>query len=249
MAKISFNIAKYGLDKLIGGRAQPKKASLDEKALRRAGVGILIHDERWNRLFSTVKKPPAIVKAEESITSLVDEKTRLNMENNINQAEKQVNLRRISELTEHALNARDTASFIEHDERGTRVMEIEERIREGDARAGEIDERIKELDARINEIDERESQIAQRIEAIDSDVKSENLALLETGISYLYQYMKKSQAKVSELDERITETRESLKAYISERETLEESVNETYNFLHGLLGVEQIDSLDEHYTL
>ena len=221
MARISLDKAKSGLDRIISGLAPPKKFVLDEKALRRAGIGVLIHDERWERLFSTIKKPQAIIKAEGAITSLIDEKTRLNIEKNMSQAEKQSKIYRIKELTDQVFNIHNTAVRIELDE----------------------------CDARIKEINERAPQIVRRIDEIDAEIRSENLALLEMGISYLYQYMKKSQAKVAELDKQITETRELLKTYISERETLEGSANETYHFLHGLLGAQQIESLDEHYTL
>ena len=206
--------------RIIDGILPRKKFVLDEYALRNAGINILIQDERWERLFSSVKKPAAIVKAEGAIHAFLDEKTRLNMEKNMIAAEKQVKLNRIVELTDKAVNENDEAARTE----------------------------IDACEARVREINERDPQIEQRDEELDNEIKAANLAMLEDAALFLYRYMKKSQARVSELSTQISNMRETLKERISEREELDASVNETYQFLHGLFGAKQIESLDDHYT-
>jgi len=214
MIKIKFN-------KLIEDILPLKKISLDRRALRNAGVGVLVLDERWDRLFTSVKKPPAIVKAEQIIRNCLDEKIRLQMESKLNNAEKQVKLNRIIELTE-ALNNNSSES----------------------ARA-----EIEECGTKTREINERELQIEQRYDELDREIAAKNSALLEDAVLYLYRYMKKSRSRITELDAQIEDMRDNIKARIDERVSLDESVNETYNFLHGLLGAKQTESLDIHYTL
>ena len=214
-------MAKISLGKLFDGFFTQKKITLNARTLRYAGIGVLTEDERWNRLFSSVEKSSSIIKAEAAISKLLDERTRLHMENNMIQAEKHVKLNSIIELTDKAINEDNESARAE----------------------------IEKSETRVREINEREPQIEQRLDEIDEDVKEINLAMLEDAVSYLYQYMKKTQTRVAELDTQIADTREALKNKISERGTLDASANETYQFLHGLLGAAQIESLDDHYTL
>jgi len=207
------------IGKLFDGLRPQKNIRLDRDALRNAGIGVLIQDERWNNLFKTVKKTPLITKNEAEINNYLKEKTRLHIENKIVLAEKQVNVNRILELTMGPEPA-------------------------GEAAHAEIDG----CEARVRAINERTAQIEQAAGEIDQKIYDSSLAMLEDAITYLYRAMKKSQARVAELDRQISEIRESLKERISERETLDASVNDTYFFLHGLLGVNLIDPIDEHYT-
>ena len=208
------------LKKIVGALLPAKKIVLDERELRKAGIGVLIEEERWDRLFSSVEKTPSIIKTERILRDCLDEKTRLRMESNMLKAEKQAMLDRIIELTGAADNG-DHSIYSE----------------------------IEECDSKISDINEREPLIERRNVELDVEIKANNYALLEEAVPYLYRYMKKSQARVADLDERIDDMRNNLKARIDERAGLAESVDETYNFLHGLLGAKQIESLDMHYTL
>ena len=220
-------MAKFHFGKIFNGLGPQKKISLNKRLLRNAGVGILIHDPRWDLLFTTIKKPPSIIKAEDALRSALDEKTRLRMENNMNQAERPAKQKRIDELS------RAITKYVD----GTT----------GAAESARAE--ILECETRIAELDARARQMEQRNDELEDEIMSVNLALLEDAVSYLYRHMKKSQSRVTELDKQIPKMRETLKDSISERETLDAAVNETYHFLHGLLGAEQIESLDDHYTL
>ena len=212
-------MTKIQLGKIIEGILPVKKLSFNGRTLRSAGIGMLIYDKRWDRLFSSIEKPPAIVKAEESINSRLNELTRLKMESNMNKAEISVRKKRIDELSER---------YAGNDTYRPEIIECETKIRELSARELQIDKRSAELEREINE---------------------NNISLLENSVSYLYVRMKKSRARIEELDGQINVMRETLKDRISEREALGESINETYNFLHSLLGAEQIEMLDKHFTL
>ena len=211
---------KKNLEKLLDGIFPSKKLTIGKRELRSAGIGIVIHDARWDRLFSFIKKSPSLIKEEESLNSLIKEKTRLHMEDNMNKAEKKKRLARIMELTERAISGGDEGARME----------------------------MAECEARVREINEREPQIAQRDSELEREIGESNLALLDEAVSYLYTNMKKSQTRVAELETQITEMREAIKERIIERSDLENTVKETYNFLHGLLGAKQIESLDDHYT-
>ena len=212
-------MSKLHLGKIIEGILPVKKLSFSGRTLRNAGIGTLIYDERWSRLFTSMEKPAAIAKAEESINSRLDELTHLKMESNMNRAEIQVRNKRIGDLYE-------TAAVSES-----------------------VNPEIEECETKVRELSAREMQIEKRSGELEREINDNNIALLENSVSYLYQRMKKSKARIEELDEQISAMRETLKEHISERETLGESVNETYNFLHSLLGAEQIETLDNHYTL
>ena len=213
-------VMALNLGRLIDSFRAPKKYRLEKDALRNAGIGVLTQDERWNKLFVTIKKTPAIIKAEEEISNYLNEKTRLHVENKILLAEKQVKINRILELSQGGAPASESAR-------------------------AEVDA----CEARMLELNEREAQIGQRAADIDAKINESSLAMLEDVTAYLYNTMKKSQARIAELDAQIAKLRETLKEQISERETLSASVGDTYFFLHGLLGFNLIDPLDDHFTL
>ena len=192
-------MAIVNFDKIINYLKPVKKFSINERTLRSEGIKVLIDDERWIRLFSSIKKSPSILKAEEEIRTLIEEKTRLHMENNMLQAEKQAE-KSVSE-------------------------------------------------ERLIEIYERERMIEKRNDELEAEINSRNFVLLDNAVTYLYRNMIKSQKRTVELDSQIKKMRNTLKNRIDERGALEASVNETYNFLHGLLGAKQIESIDIHYTL
>ena len=179
---------------LPGDRKRYKSVKVNASTLRNAGIDALPKDERWNRLFSFINKTPSIIKNEQTINALINEKTNLRMENNIINAE---------------LDIKETSN-----ERRETLLE-------------------------------RVTQIDQKFSDIDDEIKKKNISLLEEASSYLYQYMEDSRARAADLDDKITDAREALKAMISERETLNAAADETYQFLHGLLGVSQIDMIDE----
>jgi len=299
---------KFQLSKRIGSLLPQKKVSLDKRELRKSGIGLLVEDERWDRLFSTVKKSSSIIKTEKTIRDCLGEKTRLQMERNINQAEKQFTLNRIIELTgagnasagkagainagSGSANTNNTGAVITNtgntgasnasagnsyassagaDNTKAGNIEVSNTKVSNTDRANNIDrasnieagdtatsyagakktvqENVVACEAKIREIDERDSRIQQRSDELEIMINKNNYLLLENAVSYLYQYMINSQTRVSDLDDQIADMRDGLKKRIDERATLAESVNETYNFLHGLLGAKQIESLDIHYTL
>ena len=223
---------KKNLKSIINGIIPIKKISLGERALRSAGISVLSHDERWRRLFLSVQKPPSIVKAEESLNSRIKDKTRLHMERNMLKAERQNKQNRIAELASRAENA----------------GKAELASRAEDAEDKSVLAEIAKCEARIREIDEREPQIEQRYDELDIEIREINLALLDSTVAFLYQYMKRSQTRVAELDSQIDEMREALKDRVAERADLDNSVNVTYNYWHGLLGAKQMESVENHYT-
>ena len=214
-------MARVKFANIIEGLLPQKKIPIDKRTLRSEGIGALIQDERWIRLFSTIKKTPSIIKAEQTLRSYLDEKTRLHMENNMIQAEKNAKINKITELTNTSAN------------NGSESFRMD----------------IDACETRIREIDERAPLILQRQDELDIEINRRNLELLEDAASYLYQYMKNAKRQVAGLDDKISDTRQKLKDMIDERETLDASANETYNFLHGLLGAKQIETLDDHYTI
>jgi len=255
MAKIYFRKIIGKIIENLRNRILPrKKISIDERILQSEGIEVLIQDERWIRLFDSIKKNASIVQVEDKIRVRLDEKTRLHMQNKINQAEKQVNQNRIAELTEklkniYIIEMADNKPDNEPDNvRDIAADNMPDNMPGENAKKSAKNE-IDACSNKINEIDERCSLIEQRREELDSEIKQYNIALLDTAVIYLYRYMKTSRKRVNALDAQITSMRNGIKARIDERETLAASVNETYNFLHGLLGVKQIESIDNHFTL
>ena len=209
------------IQKMLDGIMPSKRIELDPDILRRNRISVLTLDERWNSLFKYIAKTPTIIRLEERMNNLLKKQAQLTTEHKENLALKKDLLKRIMELT--------TDAFERGDETARKQIDNSE--------------------AEINRINLREPEIEEELSTAQTDIKEVNIELLENSVSYLYRDIKKTQERTVELEVLIEELKEKLKESISERETMVEAYNQTYLYLHALLGVEQIEELDRHYSL
>ena len=209
------------IQKMLDGIMPSKRIELDPDIIRRNRISVLTLDERWNSLFKYIAKTPTIIRLEERMNNLLKKQAQLTTEHKENLALKKDLLKRIMELT--------TDAFERGDETARKQIDNSE--------------------AEINRINLREPEIEEELSTAQTDIKEVNIELLENSVSYLYRDIKKTQERTVELEVLIEELKEKLKESISERETMVEAYNQTYLYLHALLGVEQIEELDRHYSL
>ena len=78
-------------------------------------------------------------------------------------------------------------------------------------------------------------------------IKAANLELLENTVGIVYFKIRSSRKRVEELEKLIEETRERLKQYIDEKESLSQDDNDIYSYFHDLLGGEELEKLDNEF--
>jgi len=196
-----------------------RNKKFDRKTLRKNDISLLILDERWNKLFASTPKTSAIERSEEKLKGLLKEEARLTAEQKRNAVLKKQCMDRIIKLTPDA--------FEKNDEEAKKEMQACER--------------------EIKRINERAGQIEAQIDAMPDRLKQANLELLEQTVNIVYFKIRSSKKRVEELEKIIEETRDKLKGYIDEKESLSQDDTDIYSYFHDLLGGEELEKLDREF--
>ncbi|MGI6776485.1 MAG: hypothetical protein ACOX7R_00200 [Acetivibrionales bacterium] len=196
-----------------------KKYKFDRRILRKNDISLLILDERWNNLFTHIKKSPQIERCEEKLKELLKDQSRLTEEGKNNAVLKKKCMGRIMELTPKV--------YEENDDEARKEME--------------------HCEKEIKRINIRAAEIEQELERIPDLIKETNLELLEHTVNMVYFKIRSATKRVEQLEALISETREKLKNYIEEKESLSQDDTDIYSYFHDLLGGEEIERLDREY--
>lgn len=196
-----------------------ENAKFDRKILRKNDISLLILDERWNKLFVNNQKTPEIAACEEKLTGLLKTQARLLAEEKENAADKKKYMDMILKLTPAVFDAGDAAAK----------------------------EEMQNCEKEIKRLNERFGKIQEELDLIPDKIRDTNLELLEDTVKVVYFKIRSDQKRVDELTALVNETRDMLKAYIDEKETLSQDHTDTYSYFHDLLGGEELERLDKLY--
>jgi len=191
----------------------------DKKVLRKNDISLIIVDERWNALFKQCNKIKKILKLEQKLKDLLKQQARLMTEKQEISLQKKEHMEKILQLAdENYQKEHPTAS-----------------------------EEMYQSQQKIIEINRRLEQIEEEILSIPDKIKEANLALLEVTANEIYLQFKKAKKRIDELESEIEVQKEKLKHMISEKEGLNELVENVYSYFHDLLGREELEKLDERF--
>lgn len=185
--------------------------------LRSNDISLLILDERWNGIFNHSEKTEEIIKVEEELRSLLKRQSKLLDEQKNASARKKELVAGILALTQE--------TFENNNE---------------DARV-----KMTQCEQEIKEINERLTKIDEELDELPGKLKNKNMELLEIAVEKVYFTLRRKQKRLEELTSLIEETREKLKGYIDEKETLAQENNDSYSYFHDLLGSGEIERLDK----
>lgn len=188
----------------------------DVKTLRDNDITLLILDERWNGLFGSAGKTPAIERLEEKLRELLKEEARLAAGKKEIDAQKRRHMDKIISLT---------PDVFEKDDANARKM-------------------MRESEREINRINRQAAQIGKRLEKLPKRLRQANLRLLEVTACFVYRKIRVNRERIDKLEKLIEETREKLKACIDEKESLAKGNADMYSYFHNLLGGEELEKLD-----
>jgi chromosome segregation ATPase len=200
-------------------KKENKAVKFNKSVLRNNDISLLILDERWNGIFNFAEKTEDIIKAEEELKSLLILQSKLLEEQKTAAARKKELVANILALTQETFENNN-------EEARTKMNECEQEIKD---------------------INERLTQVESQLEELPQKLKEKNLELLGIAVEKVYFTLRTRQKKLEELDKLINETRDKLKGYIDEKETLAQENNDSYSYFHDLLGSEELERLDKLY--
>lgn len=193
-----------------------KNIDLDENIVLKNKIPILIEDENWLKLFGDVSnKNIQHIKTE--LIQLVNTKKELEKKERTLQKEKTLSMKMILGISNAVNNEKQTHSV-------------------------DLLDKYKE---RIEKINEELNEIIFELETIPQEIRELNFNLLKATVYYGYKELKTKEKKLQEVTDELEIIRERIKVLINEKYDYEEWINLTYSFLHGLLGSEEIEKLDE----
>ncbi|NLV76081.1 MAG: hypothetical protein GX023_03730 [Tissierellia bacterium] len=193
-----------------------KGIDLDEDIIQKNKIPILIYDENWQKLFGTVDN--------KNIQYIKDELVAL--------IEKEREFKKLKEkLQNDKLHAMKMILGIADS------VNNENKI--------ENINLLDEYKQKIEDINEELEDIMYQLETLPQDIREMNFELLKATVEYGYRELKTKEKKLNAVTGELETLREKLKDLINEKHDYEEWIDTTYSFLHGMLGSQEMEKLDE----
>ncbi len=195
-----------------------KSVDLDEDILRKNRIAILIHDEEWIKLFGD-SKDRNIREAKEELSQLITRNKIIESCDKKLHKEKSKYMRMILNVSES----------------------VNSEVNENKKADVKLLDKYKKKIININdEIDD----IKFQLEVLPKEIREANFKLLTATVEYGYNELKNKEKDLIKAVEEIETLRLRLKELFKIKHDNEEWINETYVFLHGVLGSEVIEEID-----
>ena len=208
-------------------RRQKKNKQLEEvstleelgtKQLKKQRMPIITLDNSWHQLIADIKTPQISV-LEKDLNSLLKEQGKLNTDYVEYTRLKKEMLDTILELTHEAFELGSDQAIKKIEEQQKMVLKINEKL--------EI--------------------IEPRLDIIPEEIQEINSMLIDQTAQLCYGHINAYREKSQILDEEIQIIRSTLMKKTEEKKTYDKKLEQTYKFLHQLVGADFIEKLDNVY--
>lgn len=193
-----------------------RNINLDQSILLKNKIPLLYNDESWVKLFGDVNDKN-IQNTKEELIELVSKERELEIQNRELQREKLKCMKMILGISDSINNDNKVENIALLDDYKNRMISINEELEE----------------------------LTFQLETLPKEIREANLKLLNLTIEYGYDELKVKEKVVAQSIGEIEALRQKLKNLIKTKHDYEEWINETYTFLHGLLGSEVIEKIDK----
>jgi len=193
-----------------------KEPDIDGATIRKNKIPILIYTPEWIQLFSNFKSR-SMQKSIAKLEELLAKEKNLEQELKELEKRKKISMNKILHLS-NELNENNNEAFLEP---------------------------LKESQKEILHINQRIPLILEELEALPSAIDQENAILLKETVKRTYELINESKQEADEMQQDISRIREALMELIQKKVDMDERVNRLYSYLHGIVGVDEMDKLDE----
>lgn len=196
-------------------------ARFDPSILRQNNITRLTIDERWTKLFVTIKMNEDIQRAEKEMNELIKKEAMLKNEQENLEPKKKKCMSEIMNLTQAAFENDDN-----------------------DAK-----ERLKEYKKEIEKINSRINDVLGDIEKLDDELKEANFKLLEDSVSYIFSSLKANKDRADDIKNELKELELREKALREELENISVDWTKYAIDLTELIGTDQVKRLEAEFGL
>ena len=227
-------VLKGGIDMQLFKRKQQKNSQANEPSektntnvmfdssiLRKNNITRLSIDERWTKLFVTLKITPELQKAEEEMNELIKKEAMLRKEQDDLEPQKRKCMNKIMSLTKEAFENDNVTAKQE----------------------------LKECKKEIEKINNRINNILEDVENLEDRLREENLNLLNQSINYIFSTLKTNNERALEIKKELAEIEEKKKLLGEELETITLDWTKYAVDLTELIGTDPVKEFEEAYKL
>lgn len=195
-----------------------KGINLDENILRKNRIPLLIHNSDWVKLFSDEKNKQIQESKEELQRLLIKEKELKILEKKLNKSKTKY-MKLILKVSEAVNNEENTNTHLD--------LQLLDQYKE-----------------EIPKINEEMEDIKFQLEMLPKEIREVNFQLLTATVEYGYNELKNREKILARSLQEIQNLRARLMELLEIKHDNEEWIDETYTFLHGILGREVIEKID-----
>ena len=107
--------------------------------------------------------------------------------------------------------------------------------------------KMEEAEKELIEINQKMPKLIEEMETLPDLINVQNTLLLKETIKRSYELIKEHKSESENCQEQVNEIRQKLAALIQKKVDMEERVNKLYSFVHGMIGADEMESLDENF--
>ncbi|HYF83718.1 MAG TPA: hypothetical protein VEB00_11900 [Clostridia bacterium] len=107
--------------------------------------------------------------------------------------------------------------------------------------------KMEETEKELIEINQKMPKLIEEMEILPGLINTQNTLLLKETIKRSYELIKEHKSESENCQEQVNEIRQKLATLIQKKVDMEERVNKLYSFVHGMIGADEMESLDENF--
>ena len=107
--------------------------------------------------------------------------------------------------------------------------------------------KMEETEKELIEINQKMPILIEKMETLPDLINMQNTQLLKETIKRSYELIKENKSESEKCQEQVNEIRQKLASLIQRKVDTEERVNKLYSFVHGMIGADEMESLDENF--
>ncbi|MBS4537434.1 hypothetical protein GOQ27_03110 [Clostridium sp. D2Q-11] len=194
-----------------------KNIDIDYNIISQNNIPLLVNNPEWKKLFGNIENKHINSEKNKLLSSLKKEK------------EYNIKLKQLQKDKRKAM---------------VNIVNLSHRVNNDD------DKSLKSLEHARNEIiniNEKIEDTRFELETIPREIRRANYELLKVTVTVAYEGLKEMESKLNPINDEIQEFRIKLKELIEDKNDYEEKINDTYTFLHGMIGKKEIEKLDKDF--
>lgn len=107
--------------------------------------------------------------------------------------------------------------------------------------------KMDEVQKELLQINEKIPMLVEELEILPDLINQQNTIVLKETIKRAYELIKENKDEAKKCQDEVNQIRQRLAELITKKVETEERVNKLYSFVHGMIGAEEMEKLDDKY--